>query len=77
VKEQWLWRHNTDSLEGASQALKAWFGDYNDHGPHQALKIKTPRQMRHVTAQPCSCGWAITCLILLFSQTSNQDQVNV
>jgi len=50
VKEQCLWLHNFDSLEEARQALKAWFGYYNDHRPHQALKMKTPRQMYQLAA---------------------------
>jgi len=50
VKEQCLWLHNFDSLEEARQALKAWFGYYNDQRPHQALKMKTPRQVYQLAA---------------------------
>ena len=43
VKEQCLWLHNFASLEEARQALGAWFRYYNEHRPHQALGMKTPR----------------------------------
>ena len=50
VKEQCLWLHNFESLEEARQALRAWFGYYNDHRPHQALNMKTPRLMYQLAA---------------------------
>lgn len=50
VKEQCLWMHNFASLEEARKALKAWFRYYNEQRPHQALKMKTPRQTYQLAA---------------------------
>ena len=38
------------SLEDARQALNAWFRYYNEQRPHQALNMKTPRQMYQLAA---------------------------
>jgi putative transposase len=45
VKEQCPWLHNFASLEDARQALAAWFEYCNEERPHQALKMKAPRQV--------------------------------
>ncbi|MEM6710043.1 MAG: integrase core domain-containing protein [Pseudomonadota bacterium] len=50
VKEQCIWLHNFASLDEARQALGAWFHYYNHERPHQALKMKTPRQMYQLAA---------------------------
>ncbi|MEM8492241.1 MAG: IS3 family transposase [Pseudomonadota bacterium] len=50
VKEQCLWLHNFASLEETRQALRAWFRYYNSERPHQALNMKTPRQMYQLVA---------------------------
>ncbi len=50
VKEQCLWLHNFASLEDTRQALAAWFEYYNEERPHQALKMKTPRQVYRLAA---------------------------
>ena len=50
VKEQCLWLHNFASLEDARQALNARFRYDNEQRPHQALNMKTPRQMYQLAA---------------------------
>ncbi|MFK7828669.1 MAG: transposase [Congregibacter sp.] len=50
VKELCIWLHNFASLDEARQALSAWFQYYNEERPHQALKMKTPRQMYKLAA---------------------------
>ena len=50
VKEQCLWLHNFASLEEARQALGAWFRYYNEQRPHQALGMKTPREVYQLAA---------------------------
>lgn len=50
VKEQCLWLHNFASLNEARQALRKWFEYYNDQRPHQALGMKTPREIYQLAA---------------------------
>lgn len=50
VKEQCLWLHHFESLEEARQALRKWFHYYNEHRPHQALGMKTPREVYKLAA---------------------------
>lgn len=50
VKEQCLWLHNFASLDEARQALGAWFRYYNEQRPHQALGMKTPREVYQLAA---------------------------
>lgn len=50
VKEQCLWLHNFASLDEAREALGAWFRYYNEHRPHQALGMKTPREVYQLAA---------------------------
>ena len=50
VKEQCLWLHNFASLDEARQALGKWFAYYNDHRPHEALGMKTPREIYQLAA---------------------------
>jgi putative transposase len=50
VKEQCLWLHNFNSLDEARQALKKWFRYYNEQRPHQALGMKTPREIYQLAA---------------------------
>lgn len=50
VKEQCLWLHNFTSLDEARQALRKWFRYYNEQRPHQALGMKTPREMFKLAA---------------------------
>jgi len=44
VKEQCIHLHSFNSIEQARETLSKWFKFYNEQRPHQALKMKTPKQ---------------------------------
>ena len=50
VKEQCLWRHSFAALDEARQTLGAWFRYYNEKRPHQALGMKTAREIFQLAA---------------------------
>ena len=50
VKEQCLWLHHFNPLDEARQALGRWFRYYNEKRPHQALGMKTPKEIYQLVA---------------------------
>lgn len=50
IKEQCLWMHNFSSLPEARNAIGKWLEFYNNERPHQALKMKTPAEVKALAA---------------------------
>jgi putative transposase len=44
LKEQCVHRQRFETLQHASRVISDWIGFYNQRRPHQALRMKTPRQ---------------------------------
>ena len=51
IKEQCVHRQRFETLQHASRVIGDWMYFYNNQRPHQALKMKTPRQ-NVLTCQP-------------------------
>ena len=50
MKEQCIWLHNFKSIEEAQTVIGQWVNWYNTQRPHQALKMKTPKQAYQLAA---------------------------
>ncbi len=50
IKEQCIWLHRFNSIDEANQVLGRWIDWYNQHRPHQALGMKTPREVYQLAA---------------------------
>ena len=50
IKEQCIWLHRFESIDEANRVLGYWIDWYNQHRPHQALGMKTPREVYQLAA---------------------------
>jgi transposase InsO family protein len=45
-KRDYIHTHSLDDSRTVLEQLPNWFNDYNEHHPHKALKMMSPRQFR-------------------------------
>jgi transposase InsO family protein len=52
-KRDYVYINDLSSAEKVRGQIAVWFEDYNNHAPHKALKMMTPRQYRNDLALRC------------------------
>ena len=50
LKRDYASVHPKPDAQTVLASLPAWIEDYNEHHPHKALKMQSPREFRRATA---------------------------
>ena len=69
-KRDYVYVHDRSDAETVMAQLAHWFEDYNEHHPHEGLKMKSPRQFIRSRLLIASCPEQLRKLTVLKIQSS-------